>query len=50
MMSEDRTLSVSAVDGVLHNDTDIDGDVLAAILVEGVHHGSLSLAGDGSFS
>lgn len=36
--------------GVLHNDTDVEGDPLSAILVDDVQHGTLALAGDGTFS
>src|SRR5581483_6440649 len=44
-----QTLNVS-LPGVLGNDTDVDGDHLTAALVSGPHHGTLSLAADGSFS
>jgi uncharacterized delta-60 repeat protein len=43
------TLTVSAP-GVLSNDTDADGDHLAATLVSGVSHGALTLNSDGSFT
>jgi hypothetical protein len=46
--SEDQTLTV-ALRGVLSNDSDMDGDVLAAILVAGPAHGTVTLASDGSF-
>jgi VCBS repeat-containing protein len=36
--------------GVLANDSDADGDSLAAVLVSGPAHGALSLNADGSFS
>ncbi|OQX26793.1 MAG: hypothetical protein BWK80_08580 [Desulfobacteraceae bacterium IS3] len=36
--------------GVLENDTDPDGDVLDAVLVTDVSHGSLTLNRDGSFT
>ncbi|MDZ7260693.1 MAG: cadherin-like domain-containing protein [candidate division KSB1 bacterium] len=39
-----------AAPGILANDTDPDGDALAASLVATVSHGSLSLSSDGSFS
>jgi VCBS repeat-containing protein len=44
------TLTVPAVDGVLANDLDADGDSLAAILVQDVAHGTLTLNLDGSFT
>src|SRR5205823_6047659 len=46
---EDTTLTVSAP-GALANDTDVDGDPLTAILVNGPTHGTLSLNSDGSFN
>ena len=46
---EDTPLSVVAP-GVLGNDTDPDGDALAAGLVSGPVHGALILNADGSFS
>ena len=46
---EDTRLTVSA-NGILANDTDIDGDALTALLVTGVSHGALSLNPDGSFT
>jgi len=36
--------------GVLHNDKDVDGDALAAILVDDVAHGTLTLNPDGTFA
>lgn len=39
-----------AVPGVLGNDSDIDGDALAAVLVSGPANGSLVLNADGSFN
>lgn len=48
-MDEDTVLTVLAVDGVLANDTDADGDELTAVLVTDVAHGTLVLAADGSF-
>src|SRR5262249_26163352 len=48
--SDATTLTVSATNGVLANDTDIDGDSLTATLVTGPAHGSLSLNADGSFT
>ena len=48
---EDATLTVSAVDGVLSNDSDADvGDTLTATLVDDVKSGALTLDANGSFS
>lgn len=47
--AEDTQLTVAAP-GVLDNDSDLDGDRIAAALVTDVAHGTLSLAGDGSFT
>ena len=47
--NQNTTLNVSAP-GILGNDTDVDGDTLNAILVNGPAHGSLTLNADGSFS
>ena len=46
---EDTPLSV-ALPGVLDNDADIDGDVLAALLASGPSHGTLTLNPDGSLN
>jgi VCBS repeat-containing protein len=46
---EDIALTVLVADGVLANDTDVDGDTLSAVLVNDVVNGALALAGDGSF-
>ena len=46
---EDTVLTVLVADGVLDNDSDVDGDTLTAILVSDVSHGTLALAADGSF-
>jgi predicted extracellular nuclease len=46
---EDTALTVLVAEGVLVNDTDVDGDELTAILVSDVNNGSLDLAEDGSF-
>ncbi len=45
---EDTPLSVDAP-GVLGNDSEADGDLLTAVLVDGPAHGTLELAADGSF-
>jgi hypothetical protein len=51
-VDEDQTLSVSAANGVLKNDTDPEGSPLTASLVGGnpAHAQSFSLSSDGSFS
>ena len=46
---EDTVLTVLVMDGVLSNDTDVDGDMLTAVLVSDVSNGTLALADDGSF-
>lgn len=48
-VNQDAVLSVPAP-GVLANDTDVDGDVLQALLQTATSQGSLSLAADGSFT
>jgi hypothetical protein len=49
--NENTTLNVStAATGVLHNDTDANGDPLTAHLVTGPANGSVTLNGDGTFS
>ncbi|HUT95563.1 MAG TPA: cadherin-like domain-containing protein, partial [Thermoguttaceae bacterium] len=47
-VNEDETLVVEAA-GVLTNDADVEGDLLAAVLVDGPAQGTLTLADDGSF-
>ena len=47
-MNEDTTLNIAAP-GVLGNDTDVDGDPLAAMLVGHPSHGTLALNPNGSF-
>ncbi|MCA9245735.1 MAG: tandem-95 repeat protein [Planctomycetales bacterium] len=47
--NEDTPLSVNIGSGVLANDTDADGDTLAATLVTGPANGAVSLDSDGSF-
>jgi VCBS repeat-containing protein len=47
-MNQDTVLTPAT--GVLGNDTDVDGDVLHALLVSGVAHGILSLNSNGSFT
>ncbi len=36
--------------GVLENDSDVDGDALTAVLIDGPGHGTLDLAADGGFT
>ncbi len=48
-VDEDTALVVSAANGVLTNDTDIDSPVLNAILVTTAANGTLVLNSDGSF-
>lgn len=45
-----QTLVVSAADGVLHNDSDGDGDSIMASIVTGAANGGVALNADGSFS
>ncbi len=47
--SQSGVLNVSAP-GVLDNDSDVEGDVITAVLDTDVAHGSLALQSDGSFS
>ena len=49
-VAEGGTLSIAAGAGVLAGDTDVEGAVLTATLVDGVQHGTLSLNADGSFT
>ena len=49
-VDEDDVLNVVVAEGVLSNDTDVDGDALSAVLVSDVVNGSLTLNADGSFS
>lgn len=48
--NQDTNLVVSAVTGVLLNDTDVDSNSLTAQLSSGPSHGSLTLGTDGSFT
>jgi VCBS repeat-containing protein len=47
---EDAELTVSAPEGVLGNDGDVDGDSLSAVLDGGPSNGTLTLNPDGSFT
>lgn len=49
-VDEDGVLTAAALEGVLGNDDDVDGDTLTAALVSGPDHGELFLNGDGSFT
>lgn len=45
-----ETLTITAADGLLANDSDPAGDDLTAVVVEGPANGSLNLDADGSFT
>ena len=47
--TEDLVLTVNAAQGVLANDTDIDGDALTAAIASQAAHGTVVLAANGSF-
>ena len=49
-LDEDGTLVIDAAQGVLANDEDVDGDTLAATLVNEPTNGFVTLEADGSFS
>ncbi|MFC6199524.1 cadherin-like domain-containing protein, partial [Ponticaulis profundi] len=49
-VDEDGTLTVNATNGVLANDTDVEGDTLTASLVTDVSNGTLTFNADGSFT
>lgn len=48
--NEDTALIVNAQGGVLTNDTDVNSDVLTAVLQQGPQHGTLTLNANGSFT
>ena len=48
MTNEDTVLNIDAP-GVLENDTDLEADTLSSVVVTGPLHGTLALAGNGSF-
>jgi VCBS repeat-containing protein len=50
LMWSDYRRTISVTSGVLTNDTDADGDQLAAVLVEGPAAGTLTLNANGSFT
>jgi VCBS repeat-containing protein len=47
---EDTPLEVAAAEGVLSNDSDVEGDAFSAVVASGPAHGSLALNPDGSLS
>ncbi|WEG13455.1 Ig-like domain-containing protein [Pullulanibacillus sp. KACC 23026] len=49
-VNEDETLNVKSDSSILANDTDVDGDSLTAIKVNGPSHGTLTFNTDGTFS
>jgi VCBS repeat-containing protein len=49
-VTTNSTLTVEVADGVLANDFDLEGDALAATVVDSTVRGVLSLAEDGSFT
>lgn len=49
-VNEDAVLEITALAGVLSNDTDIEGDALTAALVADPAHGTVTLNPDGSFT
>jgi VCBS repeat-containing protein len=49
-VAEDGILTVAAILGVLANDTDVEGDVLSAAVVNKPLYGALALNSDGSFT
>jgi len=48
-VNEDTTLTIP-LPGVLANDSDVDGDLLTAVLLTGVQHGTLNLSTNGAFT
>ncbi|MDB5335185.1 MAG: outer rane adhesin like protein, partial [Planctomycetaceae bacterium] len=49
-VNEDNVLTVAAGQGVLVNDTDVDGNALTATIVSLPAHGTVTLNADGSFT
>ena len=49
-IAEDNVLTVTAANGVLHNDGDVENDPLTATVATGPDHGTLVLDLDGSFT
>jgi len=50
VVQQNGSLTVSGANGVLANDTDIEGNPLTASLLNGPSHGTLNLNSDGSFT
>ena len=48
--NEDEPLTLNAADGLLANDSDVDGDNLTAAIVDSPSSGVVALNGDGSFT
>src|SRR5205823_239662 len=48
--AEDTALTVNTAAGLLTHASDIDGDLLSAVLVSGPSHGTLTLNSNGSFT
>jgi VCBS repeat-containing protein len=48
-MTGEDPLTIDPATGVVANDTDIEGDALSAIQIDGPDHGSVALNADGSF-
>lgn len=48
--NEDEPLTMNAADGLLANDSDVDGDNLTAAIVDSPSNGVVALNGDGSFT
>ena len=49
-VNEDAALTVFAAQGILVNDTDVDGDTLSALLIATPAHGTLAFSDNGSFA
>jgi VCBS repeat-containing protein len=49
-VAEDNVLTVAAAQGILTNDSDVDGDAMTAVVVGQPTHGTLTLNADGSFT
>ena len=50
VVAEDNLLEVTVEEGVLSNDSDVEGDLLTAVLLSPAAHGALDLRSDGSFT